>query len=98
MGCGEGKTWPVGSRPAGASPYGALDMSGNVAELVTNADRVLTSHDATKDPDGIIGSVRSRGGSFMTMADHPRLKVWGGSSSLATDENGFRCAYTPLRR
>lgn len=27
-----GKTAPVGSHPAGASPYGALDMAGNVAE------------------------------------------------------------------
>jgi len=29
-GCGSGTTQPVGSRPAGASPYGALDMSGNL--------------------------------------------------------------------
>ena len=32
-GCGQGnKAWPVGSHPAGASPYGALDMAGNVWE------------------------------------------------------------------
>lgn len=29
-----GTTWPVGSRPAGASPYGALDMAGNVDEWI----------------------------------------------------------------
>jgi len=31
-GCSKGVTAPVGSRPAGASPYGALDMAGNVWE------------------------------------------------------------------
>jgi cysteine-rich repeat protein len=38
QGCdGEGeKPRPVGSKPAGASPYGALDMAGNVAEWVTD--------------------------------------------------------------
>jgi len=33
--CG-GEALPVGSLPAGASPYGALDMSGNVAEWVSD--------------------------------------------------------------
>ena len=31
-GCGTGGTWPVGSKPAGASWCGALDMSGNLWE------------------------------------------------------------------
>lgn len=31
-GCGRGGPWPVGSRPAGVSPAGALDLSGNLAE------------------------------------------------------------------
>lgn len=31
-GCGRSETWPVGSKPDGASPYGALDMVGNVWE------------------------------------------------------------------
>lgn len=33
-GCGRGSSWPVGSRPAGVSPVGALDLSGNMAEWV----------------------------------------------------------------
>ncbi len=32
VGCGERSTWAVGSKTAGASPYGALDMIGNVWE------------------------------------------------------------------
>jgi len=31
-GCGENRPWPVGSKPAGISPYGVLDMAGNVWE------------------------------------------------------------------
>jgi formylglycine-generating enzyme required for sulfatase activity len=33
-GCGRGGPWPVGSRPAGVGPVGALDLCGNVAEWV----------------------------------------------------------------
>jgi formylglycine-generating enzyme required for sulfatase activity len=35
-GCGEGTTSPVGSKPLGASPYGAMDMAGNVLEVVAD--------------------------------------------------------------
>ncbi len=39
-GCGRESTWPVGSKPRGASRDGALDMAGNVAEWTssTNGD------------------------------------------------------------
>jgi len=33
-GCGRETTWPVGSVPKGASPYGAEDMAGNALEWV----------------------------------------------------------------
>lgn len=33
-GCGTESTMEVGSKPAGASPYGVLDMAGNVGEMV----------------------------------------------------------------
>jgi formylglycine-generating enzyme required for sulfatase activity len=36
-GCSGSAILPVGSLPAGASPYGALDMAGNVAEWVAEA-------------------------------------------------------------
>ncbi|MBM4397926.1 MAG: formylglycine-generating enzyme family protein, partial [Deltaproteobacteria bacterium] len=35
-GCKTGFTWPVGSKPAGASPYGVEDMEGNVNEMVAD--------------------------------------------------------------
>jgi len=37
--CGLKHTWPVGSRPAGASPYGVMDMTGNVEEWVADWGR-----------------------------------------------------------
>ncbi|MFT5368864.1 MAG: sulfatase activating formylglycine-generating enzyme [Candidatus Latescibacterota bacterium] len=35
-GCGRESTWPVGSFPNGVSPYGVMDMSGNVWEWVSD--------------------------------------------------------------
>lgn len=35
-GCGEDGPWPVGSKPEDVSPYGALDMAGNVSEWVAD--------------------------------------------------------------
>ena len=32
IGCGTGKTWPVGQKPMGMSIYGVHDLIGNVAE------------------------------------------------------------------
>lgn len=35
-GCGMDSTWVVGSKPLGVSPYGVLDMGGNVGEWVSD--------------------------------------------------------------
>lgn len=34
VGCGKGESWPVGSKPLDESPYGVMDMVGNVSEWV----------------------------------------------------------------
>jgi len=81
-GCGQGKTWPVGNKPAGASPYGALDMAGNVWEWGADwygAD--YYSRSPARNPVGPdSGQYRVlRGGS------------WGGSWN--GDQDSVRAAY-----
>ena len=95
-GCGTGGTLPVGSRPAGASPYGALDMAGNVWEWVSDwfgGSYYDTS--PSKNPDGpVSGSDRViRGGGFYYGAAYLRASSRHGNSP--GDPNGhfgFRCA------
>ncbi len=41
-GCGTDAAWPVGSKPKGASPYGALDMAGNAYEWVSTVTTATT--------------------------------------------------------
>ncbi|CAG0977214.1 Serine/threonine-protein kinase Pkn1 [Anaerolineae bacterium] len=79
-----GVTTAVGSYPAGVSPYGALDMAGNVWEWV--ADTLGSGH--------IV-----RGGSWNNaVADQVSVKVFTSLSSSSwptgdsQDNIGFRCA------
>ena len=85
---------PVGSRPDGASPYGALDMAGNVAEWT--ADWYAAGYYATApttDPRGPSGGGRRvvRGGSwddsFFRAADRSDYPPDGSYADV-----GFRCA------
>jgi len=96
-GCGTGDTWPVGSRPSGSSPFGALDMAGNVNEWVADwydPDYYGegTSSNPTGPPTG--SEVAVRGGSLQNgvskslRVNHrvPRDTEYSGL------EVGFRCA------
>jgi eukaryotic-like serine/threonine-protein kinase len=60
---GYADTAPVGSYPTGASPYGALDMSGNVWEWTSTmiAPYPYDADDGREEPDGK-GEIAWRGG------------------------------------
>jgi formylglycine-generating enzyme required for sulfatase activity len=63
-----GSPLPVGSHPAGASPYGVLDMAGNVQEWVADwYEAEVYSRSVTSNPTGPeAGSFRvRRGGTFL---------------------------------
>lgn len=67
---GFGKTAPVGSYPAGASPYGALDMAGNVREWVADwYDGDYYSNSPSRNPTGPATGRRRvlRGGSWFNL-------------------------------
>jgi formylglycine-generating enzyme required for sulfatase activity len=91
-----GGVMPVGSLPDGASPYGALDMAGNVVELVADFyDANYYADSPAEDPTGPAQGSRygGRGGGYKSEA------VWQRASKRdwydGDDEGpslGFRCA------
>jgi sulfatase modifying factor 1 len=91
-------TRAVGSRPAGASPAGAHDMSGNVSEWVGDwwaeraySYRQLVSRNPTGPSDGEVRVVR--GGSFYESDSTLRTSYRYGVEPLARLSTlGFRCA------
>jgi formylglycine-generating enzyme required for sulfatase activity len=96
-GCGRGKgTWAVGSKPKGVSPYGALDMAGNVAEWVADwYDGAYYQSAPSKNPAGpSSGTMRLfRGGSYYDgtreiRVSHRERREPG----LRNGAIGFRCA------
>ncbi len=98
VGCGKGGAWAVGSKPSGASAYGALDMAGNVSEWVDdwyNADQYKASEYTHKGPRAGTEKV-VRGGSYKDGAEHLRsASRESRDPSLkgpAAVELGFRCA------
>ncbi|MFO7566362.1 MAG: SUMF1/EgtB/PvdO family nonheme iron enzyme [Enhygromyxa sp.] len=93
---------PVGSLPAGASPYGALDMAGNALEWCADwysSSYYLESPD-TDPPGPANGTIRnSRGGSYGLAAVGQRVSQRFGFFEVPPTSRdrytGFRCAYIP---
>jgi formylglycine-generating enzyme required for sulfatase activity/tRNA A-37 threonylcarbamoyl transferase component Bud32 len=93
---GYADTAPVGSYPVGASPYGALDMAGNVWEWVADwyADDYYT-HSPGNNPQGPgSGTLRVvRGGSWRDPQRYVRAAYRSENGpSYASSYRGFRCA------
>jgi formylglycine-generating enzyme required for sulfatase activity len=91
---------PVGSFPAGSSPYGVLDMSGNLWEWVADYyDESYYSYAPDRNPLGpSAGDGRTiRGGSWATLRDTELVyatttfRLWN-YPDISSNALGFRCA------
>ncbi len=93
-GCGRDETWPVGFLVLGASPYGAMDMAGNVWEWVQDRYRA-SSKGAKAAASGPPEALRViRGGCYQNrIASYVRTST---RVEIDMDERrvavGFRCA------
>jgi len=90
-----GDTDRVGRRPAGASPYGALDMAGNVWEWVADGYGPYAASPA-RDPRGPLRAELKvmRGGCWESGASSLRVSCRKAELPAAWADNvGFRCAY-----
>jgi len=94
-----GKTWPVGSKPAGASPYGVLDMAGNAQEWVADwYGKNYYRSSPSQNPKGpSSGEYHVQRGAYWEQRAayvHASNRIAGGmpTSGVRFDFDGFRCA------
>jgi len=110
LGCAEAHngpfTWTVGSAPEGASPYGLLDMAGNVAEYVRGCyglrqacegelgciDPVTAEAECDGDPSRLVF-----GSSAESSASNMYLYSRGMFFSDYSSGVGMRCVVAPLQ-
>jgi serine/threonine-protein kinase len=94
-----GDTTEVGKYPGGVSPYGALDMAGNVWEWVNDwYDETYYSKSPPQNPTGpTSGQYRVlRGGAWYNSDDDARVSYRNGNDpSYSYDALGFRCVSSP---
>jgi len=98
-GCGKERTWAVGSKPKGASPYGVMDMLGNVEEWVSDwYGHNYYSKSPSHNPKGPSSGKRHilRGGSLYSSWSMGALRNASRYDivppKLRYNTKGFRCA------
>jgi len=97
LGCGTGDTLAVGSKPKGASPYGVMDMAGNLWEWTSDwYDERYYFNSPVGNPKGpATGTLKiTRGGDFMSRQGY-ELRATGRFPYYPSNPSpaiGFRCA------
>lgn len=98
----ENDTTKVGTYDKNISPYGAMDMAGNVMEWTADwYSETYYSNSPTVDPQGpSYGKLKVlRGGSWFKFSDFARttyrVRMNPFDSNSKTFDIGFRCAYPP---